>query len=103
MQAAEAERLLKQGAIELYHLQLEAATNSFQQALDLYCQLEMDNCQALVLAVLGKIYFDLEQYDLAIGYHQQALHIYRTLEDAEGEAAMLSNLGNTYAHLERCD
>jgi tetratricopeptide (TPR) repeat protein len=93
---AEANRLLKQGIRQYQTSQLEAAVQSWQQALVLYRQLQDRSGEGAALGNLGAAYQALGNYPKAIEYQQQQLAIAKALKDRRGEATALGNLGNTY-------
>ena len=73
---AEGDRLFEQGNQQNYTGQIEAAIQSWQQALTLYRAILDLNDEAKVLGNLGEAYRMRSQYDKAIIYYEQELSLY---------------------------
>ena len=95
----EANRLLEQGLQQYQTSQIEAALQSWQQALKLYRELKDRSGEGNALDNLGTAYASLGDYPKAIEYQQQSLAIFRNLKDRSGEGVSLNNLGNVYNSL----
>ena len=96
---AEANRLLNQGVEQFEFSQLEAAFQSWQQALTIYRDLGHRLGEAKSIGHLGLIFYSRGQYQEALDHHQQHLEIAREIDDRLQEAKSLGNLGNTYYRL----
>ncbi|MEW5859572.1 MAG: CHAT domain-containing protein [Cyanobacteriota bacterium] len=96
---AEADRLLQQGIEQAQTGQVEAALQSWQQALSLYQEIKDRFGEGNSLGNLGIAYQSLGDYAKAIEYQQQHLAIAREIKDRFGEGNSLSNLGNAYHYL----
>ncbi len=96
---SQADQLFEQG-IRQYRLhQLEAALQSWQQALVIYREIKDQESEEKALSNLGLTYYSLGNYIKAIEYHQQSLVISRVIKDRQSEGQSLSNLGNAYQAL----
>lgn len=95
-QQVEADRLLEQGLSQFQTGGIEAAFQSWQQALALYRSLKDRLGEGKALGNLGIAYRILGDYDQAIASQQQYLAIARALKDRESEGMALGNLGNIY-------
>jgi CHAT domain-containing protein/uncharacterized protein HemY len=95
-QKAKADQLIEQG-IERYETdKLEAAIQSWQQALNIYRAINHRQGEAEALANLGLVYDEMKNYPQVIEYYQQYLDIARELGDYEGEQIALDSLGNAH-------
>lgn len=92
----EANRLLNQGVEQFESSQLEAAFQSWQQALTIYRDLGHRLGEAKTIGHLGLIFYSIGQYQEALNHHQQHLEIAQEISDRLQEAKSLGNLGNTY-------
>ncbi|HEY9631945.1 MAG TPA: CHAT domain-containing tetratricopeptide repeat protein [Coleofasciculaceae cyanobacterium] len=97
---AEADRLNEQGIQQAQTGQVEAALQSFQQALIIYREIKDRNGEGQSLESLGNAYSSLRDYTKAIEYHQQSLAIRREINDRQGEGRSLTNLAQAYESLE---
>ncbi|HEY9650857.1 MAG TPA: tetratricopeptide repeat protein, partial [Coleofasciculaceae cyanobacterium] len=93
---AEADRLLQQGFDQLDANQMEAALQSFQQALLIYRDIKDRRSEAGALGGLGNVYGFLGNFAKTIEYHEQALAIAKELQDRQIERAALGTLGAAY-------
>ena len=91
-----ADQLFKQGIEQYQKRQLEAAINSWQQALSIYQQLQDRPGEKAVLSGLGAAYLGLSNYSKAIASLQTLLPITQATNDRLGEAQALGNLGIAY-------
>jgi len=91
-----ADQLFKQGIEQYQKRQLEAAINSWQQALTIYQQLQDRPGEKAVLSGLGAAYLGLSNYSKAIASLQTLLPITQATNDRLGEAQALGNLGIAY-------
>ncbi|MBD2213839.1 tetratricopeptide repeat protein [Nostoc linckia FACHB-104] len=93
---AEAYKLFQQGNQQYDASQLEAALQSWQQALIIFREINNRQGEGAVLGNLGLVYYDLGDYQKAIEYHQQSLAIAVEVKDRQGEGRSLGNLGIVY-------
>ncbi|HEY9632755.1 MAG TPA: CHAT domain-containing protein [Coleofasciculaceae cyanobacterium] len=96
---ASADQLFGQGSQQYQKGQLEAAIQSWQQALSIYQQLEDRKHEAMVLRNLGATYIAMENYSKAIEFLQLFLPLAKATGDRQGEAQGLGNLGIAYKEL----
>jgi len=92
----EADRLLEQGLSQFQTGGIEAAFQSWQQALAIYRSLKDRLGEGKALGNLGIAYRILGDFDQAIASQQQYLAIARELKDRESEGMAIGNLGNLY-------
>lgn len=85
----EADRLVEQGIQQAQTSQVQAAIQSWQQALNIYREIRNRNGEASSLMNLGSAYGFLRQYAKAIEFFQQSLVIKREIGDRDGEARSL--------------
>ena len=64
-----------------------------KQAAPLVEQLKSDPANAKLLAQIGDIYYDTQQYPTAIDYYQRTLEVTRALGDEPNKPNALFNLG----------
>jgi CHAT domain-containing protein/tetratricopeptide (TPR) repeat protein len=95
----EADRLVDQGIQLFQTTQLNAALQSWQQALLLYRALKDRRGEGTVLGNLGNAYSYLGNYPKAIEYQEQSLSIAREINDRIVEGLVLGGLGVTYFSL----
>jgi len=95
-QQVEADRLLEQGLSQFQTGGIEAAFQSWQQALAIYRSLKDWLGEGKALGNLGIAYRILGDFDQAIASQQQYLAIARELKDRESEGMAIGNLGNLY-------
>ncbi|MDX2229917.1 MAG: CHAT domain-containing protein [Leptolyngbyaceae cyanobacterium bins.349] len=96
---AEADRLFQQGIEQFQTSQFEAASQTWQQALQIYREIRNQWGEGAILGNLGLAYESLGNYGKAIEFHEQSLAISREIKDRRGEGASLGNLGNAYLSL----
>ncbi len=107
-QAAEAERLWKQGKQYEGRDQYDSAIQVYQQALEIYRSIRNRNKEAQVLEDLGDAYrlqADYNQgsqrnYDQEIDAYQQALKIYRAIGNRQRERWVLFSLRSVYDRIQ---
>ncbi|MEH2077602.1 MAG: CHAT domain-containing tetratricopeptide repeat protein [Nostoc sp.] len=97
---AEADRLLLQGIEQLKIGQLEAALQSWQQALKIYQEIKDRQGEGDALANLANAYKALENYPKLIEYYKQYLPIARETKNRQGESDALFNIGFAYRELQ---
>ena len=95
----QAEQLLKQGTTQYQNNQLEAAIQSWQEALQIYRQQKDSNGESLALGRIGLAYERLSNYRQAVNYFEQSLAIVQNSNNKQLEASILGNLGNNYLRL----
>ncbi|MBD2184547.1 tetratricopeptide repeat protein [Planktothrix sp. FACHB-1355] len=95
-QKVEGERLLRQGLEQYQRGQLEAAMQSWEQALNIYRELKDKGAELAILAGLGSGYLQLRNYTKALEYQQQRLAIAQELKDPQLLGEALVNLGAIY-------
>ncbi|MBD2042995.1 CHAT domain-containing protein [Microcoleus sp. FACHB-672] len=96
---AEASQLLEQGTQQLKANQVEAAIESWQQALTIYRQLKNRQGEGWAVGNLGAAYYSINNYNKAIEYYQQSLAIAQEINDPKGQLYALGNLGIAYKDL----
>jgi CHAT domain-containing protein/lipopolysaccharide biosynthesis regulator YciM len=96
---AQADQLFQQGIEQYRANQTEAAIHSWQQALELYQQLQDRQKEGATLGNLGAAYLALGNYHKAIEFLEGFLAITRSTNHPLGEAQALSNLGIAYQGL----
>ncbi|MEG4537549.1 CHAT domain-containing protein [Microcoleus sp. M2_D5] len=96
---AEADRLIQQGNQQYDTRQVQAALNSWQQALQIYRALKNRQGEGTALGSLGVAYINLGNNAKAIEYMEQSLAISREIQDRLGEGNALANLGLAYHSL----
>jgi CHAT domain-containing protein/Tfp pilus assembly protein PilF len=96
----EASRLFDLGVQQLNRSQYREAILSFEQALEIFREIEYRQGQGAVLGSLGIAYRNLRDYRQAIDFHEQQLAIAREVSDQRGEGNALGNLGLAYASQE---
>jgi CHAT domain-containing protein/Tfp pilus assembly protein PilF len=99
LQQVAANRLLREGNEQTSSAQLQAALQSFQQALLIYQDLGDRITEGTVLSNIGSVYYDLGDYLNALNSYQQTLHIRREMGDRSSEAIALNNIGTVYGNL----
>ena len=95
----EADRLIQQGNQQYDTRQVQAALNSWQQALQIYRVLKNRQGEGTALGSLGVAYINLGNNAKAIEYMEQSLAISREIQDRLGEGNALGNLGLAYHSL----
>ncbi|WP_088889888.1 CHAT domain-containing protein [Leptolyngbya ohadii] len=99
----EAERLFQQGLQQFQANQLQAAYESWQQALTLYRSAEVRQAfpqsrhrEAELLQGIGRIYSATGQLQEALKLYEQALSLFREVGDRLSESITLNSMGVTY-------
>jgi len=99
----EADALMSQGAQQLQRRQIEAALQSWEQALRLYRRSGNRRGEGRVLGNRGAVQEALGNYREAIAAFADSLDIAREIGDTQGIAFALSNLGHTHERLAEYD
>src|SRR5919199_2165671 len=94
-----ADRLLEQGIEQQKAHQFEAALQSFQEALNLYTELQDRQGIGRVISGLGLTAYMLGDFPTAIEHASRSLAIAREIQDQRLEAQVLGIIGNAYRHL----
>jgi CHAT domain-containing protein len=98
-------QLLKQGSKQTQANELNAALQSFQQALKIFREIKSLRGETKIIAIqgetltlgaIGSIHSSLADYREAINYYQQALVAAQEIQDRKGEALILAGIGRTY-------
>ncbi len=103
----EAETLNLIGLVQDRLQQFEAASMSYQKALELYGNLKATQPdiakqgEARTLNNLGTLYASTAKTPEALGFLERALGLFRELKNRESEAVTLRNLGNLYLRANR--
>jgi CHAT domain-containing protein len=100
---AEADKLLQQGIKQSNTKQIDAALQSFQQALTIYKEIKDRPGQGKTLNNLGNIYSEKKDNAKAIKAYQESLIIAREIKDRDLEARNLLNLGSVYSSMNNYD
>lgn len=96
----EADKLIKQGEEFKDNNQPQAALKAYQQAVNIYREINDKKGAGKALIYIGNVYADdLDEYNQAITYYQKALEIAQSVNDTALEAKALNNLGLVYLHL----
>lgn len=69
---------------------------AFLQALEINKANHQTFEEGLILHVLGRINYELEQYERALDYYNQALALFQSLDRLERQAKALNNIGIVY-------
>jgi tetratricopeptide (TPR) repeat protein len=77
----------------------QQAIEAFEQAIELYRELNNRSALADILNNFGNFLNWRFRYKDAIVFHQQSLELQRDIEDRTGESISLGNLGNDYSSL----
>lgn len=104
---AEAQRFMRQGFQQNQVSQFREAIPSFQRALDLYRELNVESAlfqesrqgEVDTLNYLGEAYLGLGQNQQAIDVFRRSLEIAREMSYRQGEGRALNNLGNAHFQL----
>lgn len=95
----EAGRLLEKGVQQFSNSQVEAAAQSFQQALTIYREVQDRKGEWSALYFLGIMYSSIRDFTKALDYLQQSLVIAQKISDRPKEADSLKSLGTAQAAL----
>ncbi|MGB7313831.1 MAG: tetratricopeptide repeat protein, partial [Nodosilinea sp.] len=95
----EAGRLLQQGIQQFNVSQFREALRAWEQALEIYRDIQDRGGEGAALGNLGVAYDSLGDYRQAIDFHEQDLAIAREIGDRGGEGGALGNLGVAYDNL----
>jgi len=98
---AEADRLFNQGIQQYQTSQIEAALQSWEQALIIYRAIKDRQGEGQSIGNLGVAYRNLGKYEKAIEFQLQRLAIAREIKDRRGEGTALGNLGTAYLSLDK--
>jgi CHAT domain-containing protein/Tfp pilus assembly protein PilF len=96
---ANADRLFYQGLEQCQSSDLNAALQSWQQALIIYREICDCYGEGSSLKNLGGVYFSLEQYQQAIEYYQQSAAINWEIDNRTEVVIVLNILGIAYCNL----
>lgn len=88
--------LTYQGLQQLNAGEFQAATDLFQQALEIYQAINDKQGEGLALMSLGRVYADTGRYPQAIRYYESAQTIFRAIEFHSGEGIVINNIGEVY-------
>ena len=92
----EADKFRQQGKEQARIGQIEAAVQSWQQALRIYREIKDRQGEGKTINNLGAVSSSRGHSKQAIEYLEQSLAIAREIKDREMEASSISNLGNVY-------
>ena len=92
----QADALLQQGAMQLQRRQIDAALQSWNEALELYRQSGNRAGEGRVLGNLGAVAEALGNYPEAIAAFEDSLEVAREIGDYQGIVFALNNLGHTH-------
>ena len=98
----EARRLYQQGDEQYQTIDLQAALESFQQAVRLYREAGNHEGEAACRIMLGLTYLELREYSESIESFQRALTMFQGMSDPwseAGEVIALNGLGSAYSSL----
>jgi CHAT domain-containing protein/tetratricopeptide (TPR) repeat protein len=95
----EADRILNQGIQQVQTGKLQEAVQSWEQALQIYREIQDRLGEGKAIGNLGIAYDYLGNYPKAIAYQKQSLVIAREIKDRWGEGNALNNLGNSHRSL----
>lgn len=93
---AQADALLRQGAAQLQRRQVEAALQSWNEALELYRQSGNRIGEGRVLGNIGAVAEAVGNYPEAIAAFEDSLEVAREINDYQGIVFALNNLGHTH-------
>jgi CHAT domain-containing protein/Flp pilus assembly protein TadD len=97
---ADADRLIQQGNQHVRSGQFDAALETFEQALNIYRQIEDHQGEADALTRLGTVHhIHFGNYGQALRFYEQALAIIRNFDTGLCEVCALSRLGDLYSAL----
>ncbi|MBD1910371.1 MULTISPECIES: CHAT domain-containing tetratricopeptide repeat protein [unclassified Leptolyngbya] len=95
----QASTLMNQGAQQLQRRQVQAALQSWEEALRLYRQSGNRVGEGRILGNLGAVYEALQDYPQAIAAFEESLELARKIDDYEGIVYALNNLGHTHERM----
>lgn len=98
-QSAEYMRVMKTGDEEYKLSEYNEALTAYQQAADVFQEIQDQSGKAVALTVLGDVYSRLSDYVKASEAYRQASNIFHRLQDRDSEAVCLNNLGFSYYSL----
>jgi CHAT domain-containing protein/Tfp pilus assembly protein PilF len=98
-QGNEAVRLNKLGLRQLDTGQVQAALQTFEQALSIFKAIGNRKSEETVLNNIGEAYRSLGQYPQALKYFEQALVIAKQVGDNAGVGTIFNNMGLVYDNL----
>jgi len=96
---AQADALLSQGAQQLRQRQVQAALQSWEEALRLYRESGNRVGEGRILGNFGAVYEALRDYPRAIAAFEESLAVARDIDDYQGILYALNNLGHTHERL----
>jgi len=77
----------------------DKALKNFQQALDIYRNLKLDNKIANVYDNIGHIYWSRGNFTNALDYYKRSLGVFIALDDQKRQSLSYNNLGSVYFRL----
>lgn len=95
----QADALMNQGARQLRQRQVQAALQSWEEALQLYRQSGNRVGEGRILGNFGAVYEALNDYPRAIAAFEDSLEVARDIDDYQGIVFALNNLGHTHERL----
>lgn len=95
----QADALMNQGARQLRQRQVQAALQSWEEALQLYRQSGNRVGEGRILGNFGAVYEALNDYERAIAAFADSLEVARDIDDYQGIVFALNNLGHTHERL----
>ena len=96
-QLAEANRLLEQGTQQYNVSQFREALRSWEQALEIYREIEDRHGEGNTLRNLGNAYLQIGNYEEAVNSYEKYLAIVREAGNRSGEGSGLLSLGWAYS------
>jgi len=96
---AQADALMNRGAQQLRQRQVQAALQSWEEALRLYRQSGNRVGEGRILGNFGAVYEALRDYPRAIAAFEESLDVARDIDDYQGIVYALNNLGHTHERL----
>jgi tetratricopeptide (TPR) repeat protein len=92
--------ILNQHGTTLWNIgRLEAAIESYAEALVIYRAIDMARHEARALNNMGIVFAALGEYEEALAHYKSALKIDQALNDRSGLALKLGNIGQCYSDL----
>ncbi|TLV02770.1 tetratricopeptide repeat-containing sensor histidine kinase [Dyadobacter luticola] len=88
---AHAKRFLAESFSE--YRQWDSARVNYEQAIEIFTQLDADSARALTVENLANAYREKSMYDVAIKYYDQAYTLFDSLDSDWGRASILQNKG----------
>jgi CHAT domain-containing protein len=95
----EADSLFNKGFDHYEIGQIDLALKLWQQALQIYRDIQDRKAEVILLRNIGRIYHDWNDYPQAVEYYQKSLVIAREIKNQKGELTALGDLGSAYFSL----